>query len=216
VTPGTYQYTSSTSGATGTLTVAGNTVGAPGLAAGGTIYRFSLPGPNPPWSSAVVELFFTDWVGNQSVADGISVPGNGTIGTNYCGPAVPNSSGQSATVTGQGSATVADNNLTLVASALPANKFGYFLVSATQGFIANPGGSQGNLCLGGKIARYSSNVLFSGSAGTYQMSVDLTLLPPPISLAVSSGDTWNFQTWFRDSNPTGTSNFTDGLSILFN
>jgi hypothetical protein len=111
---------------------------------------------------------------------------------------------------------VADNNVTLVASALPANKFGYFLVSATQGFIANPGGSQGNLCLSGKTARYSSNILFSGSAGTYQMAVDLTLLPPPINLAVSSGDTWNFQTWFRDSNPTNTSNFTDGLSILFN
>ncbi len=216
VTPGTYQYASSTSGAKGALTVTGTTVSAAGLAAGGTLYRFSLAAPSPPWSSAVVEMFFTDWVGNQSVADGISVPGNVTIGTNYCGPAVPNSSGQSAIVTGQGSATVADNNVTLVASALPANKFGYFLVSATQGFIANPGGSQGNLCLSGKTARYSGNILFSGSAGTYQMAVDLTLLPPPINLAVSSGDTWNFQTWFRDSNPTNTSNFTDGLSILFN
>ena len=164
MTPGTYQYTSSTSGATGTLTVTGSTVNVQGLAAGGTIYRFSLPGPSPPWSSAVVELFFTDWVGNQSVADGISVPGNVTIGTNYCGPAVPNSSGQSATVTGQGSATVADNNLTLVASALPVNKFGYFLVSGTQGFIANPGGSQGNLCLGGKIAPIFFNTLEDSGA----------------------------------------------------
>ena len=76
--------------------------------------------------------------------------------------------------------------------------------------------SQGNLCLGGTIARYNSNILSSGSGGTYQMAVDLTLLPPPINMAVSRGDTWNFQTWFRDSNPTNTSNFTDGISILFN
>ena len=35
-------------------------------------------------------------------------------------------------------------------------------------------------------------------------------------IAIQSGETWNFQAWFRDSNPTATSNFTDGLEIQFN
>ncbi len=29
------------------------------------------------------------------------------------------------------------------------------------------------------------------------------------------GESWNFQAWFRDKNPGNTSNFTDGVSVLF-
>ena len=28
-----------------------------------------------------------------------------------------------------------------------------------------------------------------------------------------AGDTWNFQAWFRDANPSGTSNFTNGVAV---
>ena len=50
--------------------------------------------------------------------------------------------------------------------------------------------------------------------GALHLKVDLTQLPP-LGHAVQPGETWNFQAWFRDKNPTSTSNFTDGLSILF-
>jgi hypothetical protein len=40
-------------------------------------------------------------------------------------------------------------------------------------------------------------------------------MPPPVQSSVLPGDTWNFVAWFRDKNPTNTSNFTDGISILF-
>jgi hypothetical protein len=40
----------------------------------------------------------------------------------------------------------------------------------------------------------------------------LNSLPGPPPNAVVTGDTWYFQAWFRDK---ATSNFTDGLSVLF-
>jgi len=32
---------------------------------------------------------------------------------------------------------------------------------------------------------------------------------------VTAGSTWRFQTWFRDANPSVTSNFTDAIAITF-
>ena len=42
--------------------------------------------------------------------------------------------------------------LWLTATDVPEDPFGYFLASQTQDFVANPGGSQGNLCLGAPSA----------------------------------------------------------------
>ena len=139
-------------------------------------------------------------------------------GTNYCGPANLNSTGQSAEVSALGSNIVACNLLFLVATDLPPNQFGYFLNSQTQGFVPNPGGSQGNLCLGGSIGRYNrpGEILSSGAGGTFSLILDLTDTPQPTgSVSILPGETWNFQAWFRDNNPGPTSNFTDGVSITF-
>ena len=66
-----------------------------------------------------------------------------------------------------GRASVADNSVTLFASDLPLNATTYFLTSLTQDFVLNPGGSQGNLCVGGAIGRYvgPGQVLNSSAAG---------------------------------------------------
>ena len=99
-----------------------------------------------------------------------------TIGTSYCGPGVVNSSGASGVITATGATAVAANDVTLVASSLPANSFGFFLTSQTQSFIANPGGSQGNLCLGGNLGRYvgPGQIKNSGAAGSFSLALDLT------------------------------------------
>ena len=136
------------------------------------------------------------------------------VGTNYCDPAVPNSTGLPGTIGATGSELVADNDLTLTAVDLPPNQFGFFLASLTQGFVANPGGSQGNLCLGGTIGRFTAQVQSSGGAGTFSIPVDLGAMPPPLG-SVQPGDTWSFQAWYRDVNPTPTSNFTNGVAVTF-
>ena len=138
-----------------------------------------------------------------------------SLGTNYCGPAVANSSGLSAVISAAGDVLVVDNDLTLTASSLPVNQFGYFLASQTQGFIQGPGGAQGNLCLGGLIARFKADVAATGDSGSFTLDVDLNEIPTSPMTAVQPGDTWNFQAWFRDANPAGTSNFTDAVSITF-
>jgi hypothetical protein len=148
-----------------------------------------------------------------------SVVGGGPIGAAYCGPAAPNSTGQGAVLGALGSAVVAQNNLTLEATSLPSNSFGFFLTSATQGFVGNPGGSQGNLCLGGAIGRYvgPGQIKNSGSAGTFSLPLNLALTPTPSGfVSVFAGQTRNYQAWFRDAvSGSATSNFTQGLAITF-
>lgn len=139
--------------------------------------------------------------------DNVFIEKRDPIGTNLCGPAVPNSSGQSGVIAAFGSDVAADNDVRLEASQLAQDQFGYFLNSMTTG-LSNPPGSQGNLCLGGAIGRYSSNVLQTGATGAMTLQLDLTQTPTPGGkVAIQAGQTWYFQAWFRDKNPTTTSNF---------
>ncbi len=140
------------------------------------------------------------------------------VGTNYCTPA-PNSTGATATISGSGSASVALNNLTLSSSNLPLNAASFFLCSRTQGFVQNPGGSAGNICLGAPIGRVVGGVITnSGAAGAVSVLADLNFMPQPSgAIVVQAGETWNFQCWYRDAVVGGgsTSNFSDGLEVLF-
>lgn len=138
-----------------------------------------------------------------------------TLGTKYCSPAVPNSTGSPAAISAGGTDIASFNAFTLTASDLPPNKFGYFVTSMTQGLISGPGGSQGDLCLGGQMGRFTAQVQNSGAGGEFTIGVDLNSLPAPLNHTVSAGETWNFIAWYRDNNPTSTSNFTDGVSVLF-
>ena len=138
------------------------------------------------------------------------------VGTSYCGPSVPNSTGLSAGIVALGTDVTQDNDLSLTAVRLPLGQFGYFLGGPSQGFVQNPGGSQGNLCLAGSIGRHTAGIFSTGTSGTGQLQLDLTDLPfPGGGHAITAGETWNWTTWFRDKNPTPTSNFTDGASIVF-
>jgi hypothetical protein len=138
------------------------------------------------------------------------------VGTNYCAAAV-NTTGVAAEISGDGSAVVADNNVTLMASSLPINAFGFFIASTDQGFVMNPGGSAGNLCLSGAIGRYvgPGQIQTSGPSGSFSLMIDLTAIPQPTgAVAAVAGDMWNFQAWYRDGGPAGpTSNFTNGLEV---
>lgn len=137
------------------------------------------------------------------------------IGTSYC-VGEPNSTGSVGAIDGEGSVFLTLNNLELVATNLPPSQTGLFVVAAAQGFLANPGGSQGNLCLGANTGRYLSQVGNSGASGSIRLVVDAQAIPRPMGVGSTlAGDTWNFQCWHRDANPGAASNFTTGYSVTY-
>ena len=134
----------------------------------------------------------------------------GGIGQSYCGPAIPNSTGLPAIITATGSTFVASNDVRLTCSDATPD-FGYFLNSMAQGFV-NPPSSNGFLCLGGSIGRHNQPGLVQPGP-VFSIQLDLGNMPTPTAFVqVNAGQTWYYQAWYRDS---GSSNFSDGIGILF-
>lgn len=161
-------------------------------------------------TGAATVLAFTgiNWVG---IGGEFAEP---LVGSNFCGPALVNSSGQAARLRGIGSASAQANDVRLEAFRLPQFQFGYFVTGQVTGWVT-PTGSQGVLCLDPPIGRFRSFVLNTGPAGSVEFHPDLTDHPLNGGVAVQPGETWHYQLWFRDQNPGSTSNFTDGLAITF-
>lgn len=133
----------------------------------------------------------------------------------YC-DAIPNSTGNISVMTPvAGTADTQYGYLLVQCYGLPANKFGYALCSANQGNILMPPGSEGRLCLGGPIGRFVSQVQSSGPSGFIYTEVEMDNLPLGGGTAIQPGESWNFQTWHRDNNPTATSNFSRAMTIEF-
>ena len=164
-----------------------------------------------PGTDDTTEYFLDD----LSIVDGFVA---GPIGTNYC-MTNPNTTGNPSVISAIGSTAVLDNDVTLTVSDATPNAFAFFINSQTQGMVPNPGGSAGNLCLGGSIGRHQQAIFNTGAGGTGSLILDLNQIPQPNGLtAVMAGDTWNWQCWHRDvaAGGTATSNFSDGISIIFN
>ena len=140
------------------------------------------------------------------------------LGQVYCRPSVPNRTGCGGIILATGDTRLATGTLDLSAAQLPPHEFGIFLASRTQDMITGVGGSEGILCLGGTVERFvgPGQVLSSGPAGQFTLSVDLNGIPNGSNVAaVQAGETWNFQAWHRDTNPMPTSNFTDAVGVTF-
>lgn len=134
------------------------------------------------------------------------------IGEGYCGPAVPNSLGQSATIHAEGSELLVAQDLTLVASSLPPGESVLFLSSLSDG-LATPPTTIGVVCLGSPIGRFRSSLQPATPAGTASFVVDLMNVPNgPGNQAAVLGDSWHFQAWYRDA---GSSNLTDAVRVTF-
>ncbi|MCP3920801.1 MAG: hypothetical protein GY711_35185 [bacterium] len=138
------------------------------------------------------------------------------IGTNYCGSST-NSSGRRADIHATGSAIAGGQPLNLQAFDLPYNKFGQMMCSPNGAGSFNPPGSQGTFCLALPYGRFNapSQILYSGSDGRFNLDVNTNDMPMSPHAPVLAGQTWRFQGWFRDNNPSLTSNFTDGVAVTF-
>ena len=126
------------------------------------------------------------------------------ISVTYC-QSNPNSSGGVAGLAALGSETIADNDLFLRTVGAPQNVFGYYLMAQPQAQTPLPAPSQGILCLGFPLVRFSQPefLLFSGTSGELRMRVDLMALPS--GTVFQPGERWRFQCWFRDGTSSNTS-----------
>jgi len=146
----------------------------------------------------------------------LTPPTQSLVGVQTCTQTASNSTGAFGQLTAHGSIVAGDNTLRLTASSLPTGFLGLLLTSQGSGLISNPGGSQGDLCLGGGFGRYNNLAAMSDGSGNLTQDLDLLQTPSPqLPVAIVAGETWHFQMWHRDLNPANTSNFTNALAIEF-
>ena len=145
----------------------------------------------------------------------------------FCDPASPNSSGKPASLSAFSTNAGAGVRLEVSDGAGDA---GFFLVSAGNSNMVNI--SSGVLCLSGAIARYAPQVggefnslgVFSptgefvnvAGTSTTGFGYDIpTQIPGRFNTLIDAGSTWHFQLWFRDLSPSGSANFSNGISVTF-
>ena len=139
------------------------------------------------------------------------------VGSVICG-GISNSTGEGARLVALGSDLLAANDLSLRATDLPAGAGAVFMFSRVPALVLQPGGSQGQLCLGGAVARFlgAGEVGPASTAGVAGLQVNLTALPGGgASGRPIPGDSLYFQAWYRDAQPGGaaTSNLTEGIVV---
>lgn len=184
----------------------------------------SLPGPTTSTCSFAPDYWggvqFGDvQQGQGGVAEWVAVRHNlGREAHEFCFGGTPNSSGRVARLSWSGSRNVAANAFVLRAQDAAPGAPAYFLCSAAAAAASPVQGSQATLCLGGAIGRLNrpGEVLQTSALGATSLALDLSRLPGPLgSIAVAPGERWHFQLWYRDTNPTATSNMSSGLQVLF-
>ncbi len=150
-------------------------------------------------------------------------PGHGTalffdlpMGEVICA-GVSNSTGSSAELEIVGSKVASEGYLLFRAKHLPLGRAGVFLGSQVSGFTPNPGGSSGNLCLGGAFMIFNKGGQYGipNAAGEFELQVDTASIPFNPGAPILAGQSWTFQMWYRDHNPGSTTNFSPAVEVTF-
>lgn len=135
------------------------------------------------------------------------------IGVAHCRGEL-NSTGSYSTIAAYGSVLASQANVGFDVIALPPGSMGFPLTSLSRAQLPGLGGGEGNLCLGGSIARLSLFQAVADASGEVSVQLDFANLPALVQLL--PGTTWSFQWWHRDTSPTGpSSNTSDAVEIAF-
>ncbi|MEM8712263.1 MAG: hypothetical protein AAGG01_15035 [Planctomycetota bacterium] len=143
----------------------------------------------------------------------VTVLEDSSIGISFCEGWV-NSTGVGGALQAFGSARISLDSFYLEASQLPPGASAFTIASMTPSFILPPGGAYFRLCLNGSIGRHLGTLGMADAGGRLTMPIGLVDFPmgPQSSGPVLSGQTWHFQTWYRD---VPLSNMTAGVSVTF-
>ena len=191
-------------------------------------------GPFPPDTARIV-FHYPGMMDDSLVADIQSLtiePVFTSVGTPFCDPAVANSTGFGAVLSGYAGSNVGAN-LHLEITDGPAGEFGYFLVGTATLMTGLPVGN-GSLCLdpaqplgrynqiGGdrfSLGQFDAMGVMQNVAGTSIIGSGFDVpstLPLPSDPLILSGETWHFQAWYRDTPAgIGQSNLPNGLTVTF-
>ena len=134
-------------------------------------------------------------------------------------PGQPNSTGVPGELLATGNESRSRGDLTIFAHGLPAAATTLFIAGFAGGFVAGPGGSQGDLCLSGPIGRFTEagQLRAASPRGRVALKLDLDRIPTPSSFVpMTAGQTVHFQAWYRDATPLPTSNFTSAVAVTLN
>lgn len=141
-------------------------------------------------------------------------------GFTSCTQSTPNSTGSTSNLTVAGFPEASADNITLIASDLPAAVTVLFLTGRGVHVTPGPAGSLGDLCLGGQIGRFTGpdQIRTTTESGRASLQLDLPVTPSGNLLRpVMSGEAWNFQAWHRDvvAGSVPASNFTNAVLVIF-
>ncbi|MEO1699035.1 MAG: hypothetical protein AAFU73_17210 [Planctomycetota bacterium] len=138
-----------------------------------------------------------------------------SVGSAYCDPAQVNSTGAPARAFASAASGLGGFDVRITAGGLPPGATALLLASPNQGFVPQPGGSQGDLCLGGPIFRLNAQMGPADGSGATSQGIDADGILGAGLVPIPAGETWNFQYWYRDSAPGPTSNFSSAVSVAF-
>ena len=136
----------------------------------------------------------------------------GPLGGAYC-TALPNTTGASAGILADGSASVLANDYTLSVSDVPPSAPGLFFYGDQQQSVSFGNGLR---CVGGAAYRLHP-VRPVDASGRLSRLVDFTRAPAGVGPGqIAVGSTWNFQFWYRDGQAGGFGfNLSDAWSTTF-
>jgi len=132
----------------------------------------------------------------------------GPVGTGYCQPSEPNSTGRRARLSTRGSDLVICDRVELLVDGVPPSRMAGVWRSRQRGDVPVFGGGRGTLCLGAAIQRACPPVR-SSAAGSIDFRFDVG------GNSIQPGEIWCFQAWYRDDDPTPTFHSSDAVAVRF-
>jgi hypothetical protein len=193
-------------------TGAGTPIKVTGLTSNGSSITATIPNDAGP-GDILVRKNSTAHSGlsNAWPAD-ITPGGSCTVPMNYCTSNANSGTAAGGDILAVNEPSISGNNFELAAFNLPLNKVGLFFYGPNQ---TNSAFGDGRLCIGGSITRLSPQV--TTGFGFADEDIDFTQAPfNSGNGAAISGNTMNFQFWFRDPG-FGVAGFntTDAVAVTF-
>jgi hypothetical protein len=138
------------------------------------------------------------------------------LGQEVCG-GLANSMGAAAWLEALGSRQIDKGLLRLRAGNLVPGQVAMFIAGESSGYVLNPGGSQGALCLGGQIARFNrpGELGVASSDGRLERVIGTHSIPVNPTVPIFAGESWVFQCWYRDNSAGFSSNFSAAVEVQF-